>query len=43
MLVIAHPDDESMFFGPALLNLQDEEIFLLCLSTGFGFGLDLES
>lgn len=37
LLVIAHPDDECMFFGPTLLALnanQDYRIFLLCLSKG---------
>lgn len=36
LLVIAHPDDECMFFGPTLLALQKENcrIFLLCLSIG---------
>ncbi|KAG9411634.1 N-acetylglucosaminyl-phosphatidylinositol de-N-acetylase [Aphanomyces cochlioides] len=40
LLVIAHPDDESMFFLPLLLNLQDKANFhLLCLSTGDFDGL----
>ncbi len=37
LLVIAHPDDECMFFTPTILMLQqvvDAEIHLLCLSTG---------
>lgn len=36
LLVIAHPDDESMFFIPTLLYLAklQEKIHLLCLSTG---------
>ena len=36
LLVIAHPDDESMFIGPLLLSLADLQTptFLLCLSTG---------
>ncbi|RHX96847.1 hypothetical protein DYB25_010098 [Aphanomyces astaci] len=35
LLVIAHPDDESMFFLPLLLNLRSKATFhLLCLSTG---------
>lgn len=35
-VVIAHPDDESMFFAPALTTLQrrGERAFVLCLSTG---------
>ncbi|KAG8228867.1 hypothetical protein J437_LFUL007603 [Ladona fulva] len=38
LFVTAHPDDECMFFGPAILKLSqrsDCELFLLCLSTGF--------
>ena len=37
LLVMAHPDDETMFFGPTILNLSRQEetkVFLLCLSTG---------
>ena len=37
LLVIAHPDDETMFFGPTLLNLnrkEGTEVYLLCLSNG---------
>lgn len=36
LLVTAHPDDESMFFGPTILELrrQNCRIFLLCLSEG---------
>lgn len=36
LLVTAHPDDECMFFGPALTNLlsSGEEVHLLCLSEG---------
>jgi GlcNAc-PI de-N-acetylase len=35
LLVIAHPDDECMFFGPALLSqLEHYEWHVLCLSTG---------
>jgi GlcNAc-PI de-N-acetylase len=36
-LVIAHPDDETMFFAPALravLRLPSAELYVLCLSTG---------
>eukprot|EP00811_Abedinium_folium_P004337 NODE_13994_length_1134_cov_9.966236.p1 GENE.NODE_13994_length_1134_cov_9.966236~~NODE_13994_length_1134_cov_9.966236.p1 ORF type:complete len:290 (+),score=65.32 NODE_13994_length_1134_cov_9.966236:129-998(+) len=41
LLVIAHPDDEAMFFGPTLLSLAADgyEVFLLCLSTGNAYGL----
>jgi len=38
LLVTSHPDDESMFFGPTILNLcqnnNKNEVFLLCMSTG---------
>ncbi|KAL4608780.1 N-acetylglucosaminyl-phosphatidylinositol de-N-acetylase isoform X2 [Arapaima gigas] len=36
LLVIAHPDDECMFFGPAVLKLRQlgAQIHVLCLSTG---------
>ncbi|PFH33215.1 N-acetylglucosaminylphosphatidylinositol deacetylase [Besnoitia besnoiti] len=37
-LVVAHPDDEVMFYSPTLSLLRDfperVEVFLLCLSTG---------
>lgn len=40
-LVIAHPDDESMFFVPTLKYLQENghQVSLLCLSTGNADGL----
>jgi N-acetylglucosaminylphosphatidylinositol deacetylase len=35
LLVIAHPDDEAMFFGPSLLVLaRDYRLHVLCLSPG---------
>lgn len=37
LLVIAHPDDEVMFFGPLLYWLaraKTSEVYLLCLSMG---------
>lgn len=36
LLVIAHPDDESMFFAPTLLYLTSKghNVHILCLSTG---------
>lgn len=37
LIVIAHPDDESMFFGPTILSLtkrNDCQVYLLCLSNG---------
>lgn len=37
-LLIAHPDDEAMFFGPTLLGLTRPElgnqVRILCLSSG---------
>ncbi len=37
-LLIAHPDDEAMFFSPTLLGLTDpsvgNHVKILCLSTG---------
>jgi N-acetylglucosaminylphosphatidylinositol deacetylase len=37
ILVIAHPDDESMFFAPTLLSL--ENVSVICLSNGNYNGL----
>jgi hypothetical protein len=37
LLLVAHPDDESMFFGPTLLSLSKlggYSIRVICLSTG---------
>jgi N-acetylglucosaminylphosphatidylinositol deacetylase len=37
LFVIAHPDDECMFFGPVILKLaqrNDCQMFVLCLSEG---------
>ncbi|KAL7748872.1 hypothetical protein RI367_005785 [Sorochytrium milnesiophthora] len=36
LLVVAHPDDECMFFAPILLQLarRGESVWVLCLSTG---------
>jgi N-acetylglucosaminylphosphatidylinositol deacetylase len=37
-LLIAHPDDEAMFFAPTLLQLTqpswENEVYILCLSNG---------
>lgn len=42
-LLIAHPDDEAMFFAPTLLHLSksslNNKIFILCLSSGDADGL----
>ncbi|ELT94579.1 hypothetical protein CAPTEDRAFT_144788 [Capitella teleta] len=37
LFIIAHPDDECMFFAPSILSLTSSgqnQVFLLCLSTG---------
>lgn len=36
LLVIAHPDDEAMFFGPLLFAAQGTKatVRVLCMSTG---------
>ena len=38
LLVIAHPDDEVMFFGPTLIGITnataDNKVRVLCLSNG---------
>lgn len=37
LLVIAHPDDECMFFGPTVLNFTGNKnctLYVMCLSTG---------
>lgn len=39
LLLIAHPDDECMFFGPTVVGLlgrggHPKRLFLVCLSTG---------
>lgn len=37
LIVTAHPDDETMFFGPTILSLtkrSDCDVYLLCLSNG---------
>ncbi|CAG8581012.1 9145_t:CDS:2, partial [Acaulospora morrowiae] len=40
LLLIAHPDDECMFFGPSLLELVPKnKIHVLCLSIGNESGL----
>ncbi len=41
ILIIAHPDDESMFFVPTLRGLKacDETVWILCLTTGDYDGL----
>lgn len=40
LIIIAHPDDESMFFTPIILALRkfSSEVFILCLSEGDYYG-----
>eukprot|EP00891_Asterochloris_glomerata_P003035 jgi/Astpho2/3035/Aster-03343 len=40
LLVTAHPDDESLFFGPTITALRNaqQEVFLLCMTTGNAHG-----
>lgn len=44
LLIVAHPDDETMFFGPMILNLLDNNKYLdiLCLSDGGSDNLGLQ-
>lgn len=40
LYVIAHPDDEAMFFVPSILHLgKTNNLHLLCMSTGNADGL----
>lgn len=42
LLVIAHPDDESMFFGPLMYSLAQRpecQVYVLCLSNGNQYNL----
>ncbi len=36
VVVVAHPDDEAMFFSPLLQSFKDtiHKVYLLCLSSG---------
>lgn len=36
LLIVAHPDDETMFFGPTVLNLlnNNKSLLILCLTNG---------
>ncbi|CAD5206140.1 unnamed protein product [Bursaphelenchus okinawaensis] len=40
LLVVAHPDDECMFFGPTIVSLlaQQCKVYILCVSTGDCYG-----
>jgi N-acetylglucosaminylphosphatidylinositol deacetylase len=42
LIVIAHPDDEAVFFTPTLLSLEKNKIdtYILCMSNGGGEGSD---
>lgn len=39
LVVIAHPDDECLFFGPTIATLLRRKcrVYMLCLSTGIHF------
>lgn len=41
ILIVAHPDDETMFFGPMILNLikNNKSIDILCLTNGNSDGI----
>ena len=40
LYVIAHPDDEAMFFQPSIVTLREtNKLYLLCLSNGNFDGL----
>lgn len=42
LIVIAHPDDECMFFGPTILNFTRNKqckVYLMCLTTGHNCGV----
>jgi len=39
ILIIAHPDDESMFFVPTISCFDPDEVHVICLSTGNADGL----
>ncbi|XP_044511376.1 N-acetylglucosaminyl-phosphatidylinositol de-N-acetylase-like isoform X5 [Mangifera indica] len=41
LLVIAHPDDESMFFSPTInyMTSRAHNVFILCMSTGNADGM----
>lgn len=41
LLVIAHPDDESMFFSPTINHLRSSghNVYILCMSTGNADGV----
>jgi len=43
LLVVAHPDDESMFFAPTILFLKSKghNIHILCMSQGNADGLGI--
>lgn len=43
LLVIAHPDDETMFFAPTIIKLINSgvSVFVLCITTGNSGGLGM--
>lgn len=44
LLIVAHPDDETMFFAPTLhgLRLSGSAIYMLCISTGNSGGIGVK-
>ena len=45
MFITAHPDDECMFFAPAITNFTTNksiQVYILCLSTGDYYGAGLQ-
>ena len=45
LVVVAHPDDETMFFSPTVLGMQEDRgsnLYLLVISNGGYDGLGLE-
>lgn len=45
LFVIAHPDDEAMFYAPLIINMIQHEkshVSLLCLSSGTFLNLNLD-
>jgi N-acetylglucosaminylphosphatidylinositol deacetylase len=37
--LIAHPDDEAMFFGPSIRQFSSNRLFILCMTSGNHYGL----
>lgn len=44
LFIIAHPDDEVMFFGPTILHYTQKPnctVYLMCLSSGKNYGMHI--